>query len=56
MSYIPSYQYPSLYKTNKFKANAFGGYNQLSSVSTNTNQLYHTSLYGNINQIKQILM
>ena len=53
MSYIPSYQYPSLYKTNKFKANAFGGYNQLSSVSTNTNQLYHTSLYGNINQIKQ---
>ena len=55
MSYIPSYQYPSLYKTNKFKANAFGGYNQLSSVSTNTNQLYHTSLYGNINQIKQTL-
>ena len=53
MSYIPSYQYPSLYKTNKFKANAFRGYNQLSSVSTNTNQLYHTSLYGNINQIKQ---
>ena len=53
MSYIPSYQYPSLYQTNKFKANAFGGYNQLSSVSTNTNQLYHTSLYGNINQIKQ---
>ena len=53
MSYIPSYQYPSLYKTNKFKANAFKGYNQLSSVSTNTNQLYHTSLYGNINQIKQ---
>lgn len=50
MSYIPSYQYPSLYKTNKFKANSFGGYN---SLPTNTNQLYHTSLYGNLNQIKQ---
>ena len=50
MSYIPSYQYPSLYKTNKFKANSFGGYN---SLPMNTNQLYHTSLYGNLNQIKQ---
>lgn len=54
MSYIPSYQYPSLYKTNKFKVNAFGGYNQFSSsLSNNSNQFYQTSLYGNLNQIKQ---
>lgn len=53
MSYVPSYEYNSLYKTNKFKVNNNWGSN--SNIKTNeiNKNIFHSDTYGNLNQIKQ---